>query len=59
MNIYKSFRFSLAKKWSWSRPKKIGSRSNFKSAPAPQHCVLWIKNKQRPTWKEQKKIVML
>ena len=35
MNIFKSFWFSLAKKGSRSRPKKIGSSSNFKSAQAP------------------------
>ena len=34
MNIFKSFSFSLAKKRSWSRPKKIGSGSSQKtSAP--------------------------
>ena len=49
MNIFKSFCFSFAKKGTGADPKKIGSgsRSNFKSAPAPAK-----KPRLRPTEKK-------
>ena len=55
LNIFKSFRLSLAKKRSRSRPKIIGSgfRSNFKSVPAPPKKP-WLRPAPAPQhWHKQ------